>query len=96
MQWENLHPLLSESLSRGNGNLIIGDEKQITCRPADLLKPELDNMRKECAEWMRQEEDVLSYALFGQIAVDFFKYREAQLDKVDHTLLDSENKVYPV
>ncbi len=75
---------------------IIGDEKQITCRPADLLKPELDNMRKECAEWMRQEEDVLSYALFGQIAVDFFKYREAQLDKVDHTLLDSENKVYPV
>ncbi len=75
---------------------IIGDEKRITCRPADLLKPELDNMRKECAEWIRQDEDVLSYALFGQVAVDFFKYREAQLDKVDNTLLDRENKVYPV
>ena len=75
---------------------IIGDEKQITCRPADLLKPELENMRKECAEWIRQEEDVLSYALFGQVAVDFFKYREANLDKVDNTLVDRENKVYPV
>lgn len=75
---------------------IIGNEKRITCRPADLLKPELENMRKECAEWIRQEEDVLSYALFGQVAVDFFKYREANLDKVDNTLVDRENKVYPV
>ena len=75
---------------------IIGDEERITCRPADLLKPELENMRKECAEWIRQEEDVLSYALFGQVAVDYFKYREAKLDKVDNTLLDRENKVYPV
>lgn len=75
---------------------IIGDEKQITCRPADLLKPELENMRKECAEWIRQEEDVLSYALFGQVAVDFFKYREAKLDKVDNSVLDRENKAYPV
>ena len=75
---------------------IIGNDKQITCRPADLLKPELENMKKECAEWTRQEEDVLSYALFGQVAVDFFKYREAELDKVDNTLVDRENKVYPV
>lgn len=75
---------------------IIGNEERITCRPADLLKPELDKMRKECAEWIRQEEDVLSYALFGQVAVDYFKYREAKLDKVDNTLLDRENKVYPV
>ncbi len=75
---------------------IIGNDKQITCRPADLLKPELENMKKECAEWTRQDEDVLSYALFGQVAVDFFKYREAELDKVDNTLVDRENKVYPV
>ena len=53
-------------------------------------------MKKECAEWTRQEEDVLSYALFGQVAVDFFKYREAELDKVDNTLVDRENKVDPV
>ncbi len=74
----------------------IGDEERITCRPADLLKPELENMRKECAEWIRQDEDVLSYALFGQVAVNYFKYREAHLDKIDNDLVDRENKVYPV
>jgi oxaloacetate decarboxylase alpha subunit len=77
-------------------NKIIGDEERITCRPADLLKPELENMRKECAEWIRQDEDVLSYALFGQVAVNYFKYREAHLDKIDNDLVDRENKVYPV
>ena len=75
---------------------IIGDEERITCRPADLLKPELENMKKECAEYIRQPEDVLSYALFDQVAVKYFKYREAQLDKVDNTLVDRENQVYPV
>lgn len=75
---------------------IIGDEERITCRPADRLKPELENMKKECAEWIRQPEDVLSYALFDQVAVKYFKYREANLDKVDSTLVDRENKVYPV
>lgn len=75
---------------------IIGDEERITCRPADKLKPELENMKKACAEWIRQPEDVLSYALFEQVAVKYFKYREANLDKVDNTLVDRENKVYPV
>lgn len=75
---------------------IIGDEERITCRPADLLKPELENMKKECAEWIRQDEDVLSYALFGQVAVNYFKHREAELDKVDNDLVDRENMVYPV
>ena len=75
---------------------IIGDEERITCRPADKLKPELENMKKACAEWTRQEEDVLSYALFDQVAVKYFKYREANLDKVDNTLVDRENNVYPV
>ena len=75
---------------------IIGDEERITCRPADRLKPELENMKKECAEWIRQPEVVLSYALIDQVAVKYFKYREANLDKVDSTLVDRENKVYPV
>ena len=75
---------------------IIGDDERITCRPADKLKPELENMKKECAEWIRQPEDVLSYALFDQVAVKYFKYREANLDKIDNTLVDRENKVYPV
>ncbi len=74
----------------------IGDVKPITCRPADLIEPQLDKFRKECAEWMEQEEDVLSYALFPQVATDFFKYRAAQKTKVDSAVADKENKAYPV
>ena len=43
-----------------------------------------------------QDEDVLSYALFPQVAVDFFKYRQAQETKVDPAAADTENKAYPV
>lgn len=74
----------------------IGDEKRITCRPADLIPPELDKLRKECAEWIEQDEDVLSYALFGQVAVKFFEYRRAQKYKIDADLVDMNNKTYPV
>ena len=48
------------------------------------------------SQWKEQYEDVLSYALFPQVAVDFFKYREAQRTKVDATLADKENQTYPV
>lgn len=73
-----------------------GDETPITCRPADLLKPELREMEKEVARYKQQDEDVLSYALFPQVAVDFFKYREAQLEKVDPTRADTKAGAYPV
>ena len=73
---------------------IIGNEKAITCRPADLLKPELENMRKECAEWIEQDEDVLSYALFGQVAVKFFEQRRAAKYKVDKDMVDMDNKIH--
>ena len=53
----------------------IGDEPVITCRPADLLAPELDKYREEIKDVMRQEEDVLSYALFPQVALKFFEAR---------------------
>ena len=74
----------------------IGDVKPITCRPADLIPPQLDKFREECKEWMQQEEDVLSYALFPQVAMDFFKHRQAQQTAVDVTAADTENKAYPV
>ena len=74
----------------------IGDAKPITCRPADLIEPQLAQLEKEMAQWKEQDEDVLSYALFPQVATDFFKYREAQKTKVDATLADKENQVYPV
>jgi len=74
----------------------IGDKKPITCRPADLIPAELDTLRAEMAQWSQQEEDVLSYALFPQVAVEFFKYREAQKTKVDPSIADTKNGAYPV
>ena len=74
----------------------IGDAKPITCRPADLLEPELDKIEAEMKQWKQQDEDVLSYALFPQVATEFFKYREAQQKKVDATIADTKNGAYPV
>ena len=75
---------------------IIGDETPITCRPADLIPPQLPQFEKECAQWKQQDEDVLSYALFPKVAEEFFKYREAQQTKVDSAVADTANKAYPV
>lgn len=74
----------------------LGDEKPITYRPADDLKPELETLEKEMAQYKQQDEDVLSYALFPQVATEFFKYREAQATKVDAKKADTTNKTYPV
>jgi len=54
----------------------IGDAEPITCRPADLIEPQLDKFKEECKQWTRQEEDVLSYALFPAVAKKFFEARE--------------------
>ena len=75
---------------------VIGDATPITCRPADLIEPQLPKMEKEMAQYKQQEEDVLTYALFPNVAVDFFKYREAQQTKVDPATADTKNKSYPV
>ena len=76
---------------------ILGENAEIiTCRPADLIPNELDTLRKECEQWIQQDEDVLTYALFPQVAVDFFKYRQAQQTKVDAAVADTKNGAYPV
>ncbi|MBU9726947.1 oxaloacetate decarboxylase subunit alpha [Diplocloster modestus] len=75
---------------------VIGDATPITCRPADLIEAELDKLEKEVAPWKQQDEDVLTYALFPQVAVDFFKYRQAQQTKVDAAVADTKNGAYPV
>ncbi|MFQ9934295.1 MAG: oxaloacetate decarboxylase subunit alpha [Lachnospiraceae bacterium] len=75
---------------------VIGDKEPITCRPADLLENELPKLKAECAQWIEQDEDVLSYALFPQVAMEFFKYRKAQRDKVDMNAADTKNGAYPV
>ena len=74
----------------------IGDTKPITCRPADLLEPELGKIEAEMKQYKQQDEDVLSYALFPQVATDFFKYREAQQTGVDAKTADTKNGAYPV
>ncbi len=74
---------------------VIGDRKVITCRPADLIPNELDKIEAEMKEWKQQDEDVLTYALFPQVALDFFKYRQAQQEKVDMTQADTANGAYP-
>ena len=74
----------------------IGDEPVITHRPADDIPPQLEKLEKEVAKWKQQDEDVLTYALFPNVAIDFFKYREAQQTKVDPAVADEKNKAYPV
>ncbi|MBR6316035.1 MAG: oxaloacetate decarboxylase subunit alpha [Lachnospiraceae bacterium] len=74
---------------------VIPGEKRITCRFADTLENEMSKLEEEMKEWKQQDEDVLSYALFPQVAVDFFKYRKAQQDGVDLTKADTANGAYP-
>ena len=77
---------------------VLGEDKKnaIPCRYADLLEPELHKIEEEMKQWKQQDEDVLSYALFPQVATEFFKYREAQQTQVDASIADTKNGAYPV
>jgi len=74
----------------------LGDVEPITCRPADLIPPMLPDFEAKVAPYKQQDEDVLSYALFPQVATEFFQYRDAQQKKVDKTKASNDNQVYPV
>jgi oxaloacetate decarboxylase alpha subunit len=74
--------------------LAIGDEEVITCRPADLLSPEIEKYREECKDMAKSEEDVLSYALFPQVAEKFFAARdkkETSSDEVRTVYVDDRS-----
>ena len=75
---------------------ILGDEKQITCRPADNIKPQLKGFEEEMKMYKEQDEDVLTYALFPTVAKDFFEYRRAKKIGIDKNLYDKEKNVYPI
>ena len=75
---------------------ILGDEEQVTCRPADLIEPELEQAKRDCALYLQQDEDVLTQAFFPKVAQDFFKRRVEKQEKLDMSLLDEENSVYPI
>lgn len=75
---------------------ICGDDEIISCRPADLLTDTIDEFKGEIAEFYEQEEDVLSYAQFGQVATKFFEKRRDAKYGLDGKHDDIENKVHPV
>ncbi|MBQ1272609.1 MAG: oxaloacetate decarboxylase subunit alpha [Clostridia bacterium] len=62
---------------------ILGDDEPITCRPADLIEPELETLREKVKQYEEQPEDVLSYALFEQVATKFFQNRQAKNYGID-------------
>ncbi|HWP95912.1 MAG TPA: acetyl-CoA carboxylase biotin carboxyl carrier protein [Syntrophomonadaceae bacterium] len=57
---------------------IIGDQEVIDVRPADRLEPFWEKAKKESARWAENEEDILTYAMFPQVALKFFEYRETR------------------
>ncbi|AOY77248.1 oxaloacetate decarboxylase subunit alpha [Clostridium formicaceticum] len=75
---------------------IIGDKEVMTQRPADIIPPQLPSLKQEMKEYLEQEEDVLSYALFPQVAMNFFKERWAEKYKIESTLYNEVEKNHPV
>ena len=75
---------------------IIGDSERITARPADALAPELDALREKIKPYMEQDEDVLSYALFEQVALKFFEYRKAKKYGIDADNADASLGIHTV
>ena len=65
-------------------------------RFADTLAPEMDKLKAEAAKWAIQEEDVLTYAMFPQVAPKFFEKRNAKAQGVDADHADFANKSHPV
>ena len=74
---------------------ILQGGKRITCRPADLIKPELGKLREEIKEYAESDEEVLTYALFPQLAIPFFKRRIAKNKGVDTTIYNKDSQVHP-
>ncbi|MFA5524896.1 MAG: oxaloacetate decarboxylase subunit alpha [Tissierellales bacterium] len=75
---------------------IIGDEEVYSGRPADLLEPQLEKIKDEIKNYIEQDEDVLTYASFPQVAISYFQYRQTEKYKIDSLLLNTEDKTYPI
>lgn len=76
---------------------VIGEEKPITCRPGEILPPGLEEARKAVEPWILQPEDVLSYALFPNVAKDFLMRKFARTLKRDVGFEEVvEGVAYPV
>lgn len=71
-------------------------ESQMTDRPADHLEPKMEEFRQKAEEWAEQPEDILSYALFPEVAEEFFRWREAQNTGLSLVRGNRENGTYPL
>ena len=71
---------------------IIGDDEVVTCRPADMLEPMLEQKRVEIAGEMEQEEDLLSYVLFPQVAKEFFRERKIAITHSHEVAVDASGQ----
>ncbi len=71
----------------------IGDDSVITCRPADLIEPELEKYKAEAGDLAKCEEDVLSYALFPQVAAKFLEAKYGKKEEVKETPANDDNSV---
>jgi len=80
-------------IDKGVKKKIIGDEKIITRRPADLLKPQLTTIPEEAKQLLEKEEDALTYALFPQAALEFFKKRVQKRKEEAVTISESERQL---
>ncbi|MBQ7315049.1 MAG: oxaloacetate decarboxylase subunit alpha [Clostridia bacterium] len=74
---------------------IIGDEQVIDYRPANKIAPELESLRKRVAPYREQEEDLLSLALFEQVAIKFFEWRKQKKYHLDKNA-DAANGVHAI
>lgn len=83
-------------IDNGIKKKIIGNEEPIKCRPADLLEPELNKIPKDIQPYIESEEDTLTYALFPQVAVEFFKKRQVKQKEKTAVLTSEEQKLEEV
>lgn len=75
--------------------MIIGDDEVINYRPADKIAPEIDSLRQRVAPYQEQDEDLLSLALFEQVAIKYFDYRKKQKYNLDSNA-DAENGIHSI
>ena len=74
---------------------IIGDDDIIDYRPADKIAPEIDSLRQRVAPYSEQSEDLLSLALFEQVAINFFNWRKQQKYNLDERA-DAKNGIHSI
>lgn len=75
---------------------LLGDEEPVTVRPADLIPDELESVRTAAAKYIESEEDVLTYAMFPQVAEKYFRWRLQEKHKLDDTVGDVGMQIQPV